>query len=401
MKTSLSPAAWVDPPSGPYIVQDSPQADGFDLTLVLPTYQESRNIRAALQLVSETLRSIEGLTFEIVVVDDNSPDGTWQLALDQAVAIPELRVMRRTAENGLATAVIRGWQVARGRILGVMDADLQHPPEVLTGLVGLSREGTDLVVGSRHVENGGVGDWSVIRRMISRTAQLIGLLILPEVVGRVSDPMSGYFLVKRSAIAGRFLNPKGYKILIEVLARGNVRTIAERGYVFRERMEGESKVSLSIYIEYLEHLVRLRFALLRNSRFLKFCVVGLTGVVVDMGVLYLLSDPRTLHFGLTRSKVAGAEAAILNNFLWNDAWTFANLVPKASSLRMKFGRFLKFNAICSFGMILSVVLLNIQFNWLGMNRYVANCIAILIVTAWNYLANVRFGWRSTDCPTRD
>jgi dolichol-phosphate mannosyltransferase len=404
MTGSLSPIearAWIDPPTGSYIVQDFPLADCLDLTLVLPTFQESRNIRAALQLVSETLRSVKGLTFEIVVVDDNSPDGTWRLALDEAGAIPELRVMRRVGESGLATAVIRGWQAARGRILGVMDADLQHPPEVLARLVDLASEGTDLVAGSRHVEDGGVGDWSVVRRMVSRTAQLIGLLILPEVVGRVSDPMSGYFLVKRSAIAGRFLNPKGYKILIEVLARGNVKTIAERGYIFRERMEGESKVSTSIYLEYLEHLLRLRFVLLRDSRFVKFCVVGLSGVVVDMAVLFLLSDPRTLHFGLTRSKLVGAEVAILNNFLWNDAWTFASLVPRAPSLRKKFHRFLKFNAICSFGMILGIVLLNIQFNWLGMNRYVANGISILIVTAWNYLVNVHLGWRSTDRSTQD
>jgi dolichol-phosphate mannosyltransferase len=404
MSTSLSPIesrAWIDPPSGPYRVQDSPQADCLDLTLVLPTFQESRNIRATLQLVSETLRAVDGLTFEIVVVDDNSPDGTWRLALEQAEAIPELRVMRRTAESGLATAVIRGWQAARGRILGVMDADLQHPPEVLAGLISLAREGTDLVVGSRHVEDGGVGDWSVIRRMISRTAQLIGLVILPEVVGRVSDPMSGYFLVKRSAIAGRFLNPKGYKILIEVLARGNVKTIAERGYVFRERLEGESKVSTSIYLEYLEHLFRLRCVLLRDSRFVKFCVVGLTGAVVDMTVLYLLSDPRTLHWGLTRSKLVATEVAAINNFLWNDAWTFANLVPEASSLRKKFYRFLKFNAICSLGMILSVVLLNLQFNLLGMNRYIANGIAILAATSWNYFANERLGWRSTGRRSQD
>jgi dolichol-phosphate mannosyltransferase len=402
MNTPLSPVesrAWIDPPSGPYVVPDSPPAGGLDLTLVLPTFQESRNIRSTLELVSETLRSVAGLTFEIVVVDDDSPDGTWLLALDQAEEIPELRVMRRTAEKGLATAVIRGWQVARGRILGVMDADLQHPPEVLAGLTELMLKGADLAVGSRHVEEGGVGDWSMIRRVISRTAQLIGLMILPEVVGRVSDPMSGYFLVKRSAIAGRLLNPKGYKILIEVLARGKVRTIAESGYVFQERQQGESKVSMAIYIEYLEHLLRLRYVLLRDSRLVKFCAVGLSGAVIDMAVLYLLSDPRTLHWGLTRSKILATEVAVINNFLWNDAWTFANLVPKALSFRGKLRRFVKFNAICSLGMMLSVILLNLQFNLLGMNRYVANGIAILAAASWNYFANERLGWRSTDRST--
>ncbi len=393
--------ARIDPPTGPYVVPDSPPAGGLDLTLVLPTYQESRNIRATLELVAMTLRSVPGLSFEIVVVDDNSPDGTWRLALDEAEAIPELRVMRRTAESGLATAVIRGWQVARGRVLGVMDADLQHPPEVLAGLIDRVQRGADLAVASRHVEDGGVGDWTVIRRIISRTAQLIGLVILPEVVGRVSDPMSGYFLVKRSAIAGRTLNPKGYKILIEVLARGGARVIAELGYVFQERQEGASKVTAAIYLQYIEHLLRLRWLLLRESRFVKFCAVGLSGVVVDMGVLYLLSDPRTLHWGLTRSKLLAIEAAMLNNFLWNDAWTFADAVPEARPLYAKFHRFLRFNAICTMGAVLSVVLLNLQFNLLGMNRYVANGIAILAATAWNYFASAHFGWPSAGRETRD
>lgn len=381
------------------MVPDCPPDGSLDLTIVLPTFQESRNIRSTLQLVSETLRSVAGLTFEIVVVDDDSPDGTWRLALDRAEAIPELRVMRRTTEKGLATAVIRGWQAARGRILGVMDADLQHPPEVVAGLAKLVLESADLAVGSRHVEDGGVGDWSLIRRVISRTAQLIGLVILPEVVGRVSDPMSGYFLVKRSAIAGRVLNPKGYKILIEVLARGTVKTIAELGYVFQERQQGESKVSMAIYFEYLEHLLRLRWVRLRGSRFVKFCAVGLTGAIVDMATLYLLSDPRTLHWGLTRSKIIGTELAVVNNFLWNDTWTFADLVPRAHSLRNRPRRFVKYNAVCFLGMILSVIFLNIQFNLLGMNRYVANGIAILAAASWNYFANVRLGWRSTDRST--
>ena len=172
--------------------------------------------------------------------------------------------MCRIAESGLATAVIRGWQAARGEILAVMDADLQHPPEVLAQLVVAIRNGADLAVASRHVDDGGVGTWNLFRRLISRTAQAIGLVILPEVVGRLSDPMSGYFMLKRSVIAGKALNPTGYKILIEVLARGSVGKISEIGYVFRERQEGQSKVSTTIYLQYLQHLLRLRMA-----RFLK------------------------------------------------------------------------------------------------------------------------------------
>src|SRR2546423_3620061 len=147
---------------------------------------------------------------------------------------PAVRVMRRRSEKGLSTAVIRGWREARGEVLAVIDADLQHPPEVLIRLWEAMKAGADLAVASRHVDGGGVSDWSALRRALSRGAQLLGLAVLPSVVGRVSDPMSGYFMVRRSAIAGAELSPLGYKILIEVLGRGRIRTISEVGYVFRE-----------------------------------------------------------------------------------------------------------------------------------------------------------------------
>ena len=381
--------------TGDYVIPECKAPDGLDLSLILPTFNEAQNINDTLRAVCETLRSVEALRFEVIVVDDNSPDGTARLALNAALDLPEVRVICRTTENGLATAVIRGWQAARGDILAVMDADLQHPPAVLTQLLKAIRAGYDLALGSRHVEEGGVSDWNLARRVISRSAQLIGLVILPEVVGRVTDPMSGYFMLRRHVIAGRRLNPIGYKILIEVLARGAVVPVSEVGYVFRERREGHSKVSTTIYVQYLQHLLRLRIALLRQSRFLRFCLVGGSGVLVDMAFLFLLSDPRTLGWGLSRSKILGAEAAIVNNFLWNDAWTFADMVEPKSSPRRKFHRFLKFNAICVIGLTLNVALLNIGFNWFGLDRYTANALAIVLTTSWNYLVSKHLGWRSS------
>jgi len=389
-----NPTTYLPMPGGPYVVPASQAPAGIEVSLILPTFKEARNIQSLLQEVFDTLRGVQGLRFEIIVVDDDSPDGTGQLALDESAKLPGVRVIRRVGETGLATAVIRGWQAAGGEILAVMDADLQHPPSVLTELLKAIRAGSDLAVGSRHVEEGGVSDWSLNRRIISRTAQLVGLVLLPEVVGRISDPMSGYFMLRRHVVAGKPLNPTGYKILIEVLARGTVGHISEIGYVFRERQEGQSKVSTAVYIQYLQHLLRLRMAWLRDSRFVRFCLVGLSGVVVDMLLLFLLSDPKMLAWGLTRSKILAAEAAIVNNFAWNDVWTFADLRGGKTSLRRKFHRFLKFNAICFMGLILNVVLLNIQFNWFGMNRYVANGTAILAATFWNYLINKRLAWRS-------
>ncbi len=378
-------------PDGPYLISSVERPSLVELSLVLPTFNEASNIKATLHRVWGILNSVRGLRFEIIVVDDNSPDGTWQLALDEAAVLPGVQVMRRTTESGLATAVIRGWQASHGRVLAVMDSDLQHPPDVLVPLVNAMRDGADLAAGSRHVEAGGVSDWSLFRRMISRTAQLIGLAILPEVVGRVADPMSGYFMLSRASIAGKLLNPTGYKILIEVLARGSLTRIREIGYVFCERKEGESKVSSTIYLQYLEHLLRLRVDLLKNSQFVRFCMVGVSGVSIDMLLLFLLSDPSMLGWGLTQSKIVSAEVATVNNFLWNDSWTFADMEKIGTS---KFQRFLKFNAVCLVGVVINLILINIQFNWFGVNRYLANATSIVVTAFWNYLMNKRLGWKA-------
>jgi dolichol-phosphate mannosyltransferase len=228
------------------------------LSLVIPTFNEGRNLRELVERLTDLLEGPLGGAYELIVVDDDSPDRTWEVAAGLAADHPRLRVMRRQGERGLATAVIRGWQAARGEVLAVIDADLQHPPEVTLALWSEIARGVDLAVASRHVAGGGVSDWALHRRVVSRGAQLLGLALLPGVLGRVSDPMSGYFMVRRSAVAGREMSPLGYKILVEVIGRGEVRSIGEVGYVFRERAEGESKVTWRLYLDYLRHLVRLR-----------------------------------------------------------------------------------------------------------------------------------------------
>jgi dolichol-phosphate mannosyltransferase len=373
---------------------------------VIPTYNESKNIAGLISQLTVLLdRRLPG-EYELIVVDDNSPDRTWAVAQQAMADYPQLQVMRREGEKGLSTAVIRGWQAAQGEILGVIDGDLQHPPEVLLNLLTAMHQGADLAVASRHVVGGGVSEWSIVRRFLSRGAQVLGLLILPSVVGRVSDPMSGYFLLRRDVIADRRLNPLGYKILLEVLGRGNIGQIAEVGYVFQERQAGESKVSWRQYVDYLLHLGRLRsrgrISHLRHTygvpiqRFIRFGLVGLSGVFIDMGMLYLLSDPAMLGWGLTRSKIIASETAILNNFLWNDRWTFGDIARQQKGWAKRVKRFLKFNLICLAGLILNVLLLNLLYNWVGLNRYLANLIAILAVTLWNFWLNLKLSWRVTD-----
>ena len=374
------------------------------LSLVVPTYNEGSNIHAIVQRLSDLLDEALPNAYELIIVDDDSPDHTWEQAESLIAEYPNLRVMRRQHERGLSTAVIRGWQVAQGEILGVIDGDLQHPPEALLQLLAAMEQGADLAVASRHVEGGGVSTWSASRRFLSRGAQLLGLMVLPRVVSRVSDPMSGYFLVRRGAIAGELLDPVGYKILIEVLGRGAIAEIAEVGYVFQEREAGESKVTWKQYFDYLRHLVRLRISSGRLGRlgrklnfpverFLKFGVVGLSGLAVDMTTFYLLFG--VLGFGLTRSAIFAAELAILNNFIWNDRWTFGDLSQQQPQKRLVIKRFLKFNIVCTMGLILNVLLLNLFVNWLHVNPYVGKLMAIAFVTLWNFWINLKLSWRVT------
>jgi len=393
---TVEAAELLSTPTGPYTVGPLHEsaAPRLHLSLVLPTYNESKNIREMISRLTHILDDAFPGDYEIIVVDDNSPDRTWEFAQSLTSEYPQLRVMRRHLERGLSTAVIRGWQASRGELLAVIDADLQHPPEVTVGLASEMVRGADIAVASRHVEGGGVSDWSILRRILSRAAQVLGLLILPGVVGKVSDPMSGFFMLRRTAIQGIELNPLGYKILIEVLGRGRFRWIGEVPYVFQERIRGESKVTGQVYVDYFRHLLRLRISTLPINRFLRFGIVGLSGVVVDMGVLFLLSDPSTLGWGLTRSKLIAAELAIINNFIWNDAWTFGDIASQQRGFKHRLQRFSKFQLVCLAGLMLNTVLLNLQFNLLGMNRYLANAVAIAAVTAWNFWLNFKLSWRA-------
>ncbi|TVQ57606.1 MAG: polyprenol monophosphomannose synthase [Spirulina sp. DLM2.Bin59] len=274
-------------PTGVFLVPPTTSSELLlQFSLILPTYQERDNIPKIVQILTDLLDPVLPGAYELIVVDDDSPDGTWQVAAQLMPAYPQLQVMRRQTEKGLSTAVIRGWQAARGNILGVIDADLQHPPQVLLDLWQEIVRGADLAVGSRHIEGGGVSEWSLARRCLSRGAQILGLLILPEVLGRLSDPMSGYFIVRRGAIAQQIMSPVGYKILVEVAARGRIRWIREVGYVFQERARGESKVTWKQYVEYLQHLIQLRCSLSPMQRLMPLGILGLSGVVINMAAFY-------------------------------------------------------------------------------------------------------------------
>ena len=227
------------------------------LSLVIPTYNEQPSIVPLIQRTTALLE--KSLTeFEIIVVDDDSPDGTWQAVQELVQQNGRLKVIRRLDEKDLTTAVVTGWKAARGNLLGVMDGDLQHPPEVLPVLLkSILNSQADIVIASRNVEGGGVSEWRPARKLIAFGARFITVLVLPRVVQSVRDPMSGYFLMKRAVIESVALRPIGYKILLEVLARGKYQTITEVPYLFDERKNGKSKLGPKQCLDFLIHIWRL------------------------------------------------------------------------------------------------------------------------------------------------
>ena len=215
------------------------------LSVVVPTYNEAGSLP---KLAERLHAALAGRDWEFVVVDDGSPDGTADVALSLAPRIP-VRVVRRAGKAGLASAVVAGFDAAHGDMLLVMDADLSHPPEVVPALVDAIEHGADLAVGSRYVQGGGVMDWPLQRRAVSRVACLIGNLLVP-----VRDATSGFFALRRTVIDGVRLNPIGFKIGFEVIARGRYTKVVEVPYTFRDRELGASKFGRREIAQYVVQL---------------------------------------------------------------------------------------------------------------------------------------------------
>ena len=224
------------------------------ISLVIPTYNERDNIVPLLEAIRAAMA---GRELEVWIVDDDSPDLTWERASDYARAHPEVHVLRRTRERGLSAAVIDGFHRARGDLLAVMDADLSHDPALLPRLVDAVIGGADVAVGSRRVPGGGADNWPWHRRKASDLATALARWWLRV---RLADPMSGYFVLRRAVFEGvrERLRPRGYKVLLEIVCRAGAVEVVELPYVFRDRQQGVSKVSLRVGWELLTSLWQLR-----------------------------------------------------------------------------------------------------------------------------------------------
>lgn len=366
------------------------------VSVIVPTYNEKDNVSLLTERIHNTLKNYN---YEIVFVDDNSADGTADAVRALAPKYP-VKVIVRTEERGLATAVIRGFNEASGEVFVVIDADLQHPPEVIPSLLTEIEKGADVAIPSRYIPGGGCEGWSFKRRMMSKGAIAFGHLMLPK-VSRVSDPVSGFFALRRGVVTSADLRPIGYKILLEILMMGHYQKVAEVPYVFRVRENGESKLSTKTQVDYVKQVFDLMKRTGEFIRFLKFCVVGGSGVVVNLGLYLLLTRLLGLSTGseILLANAIAIECSILSNFALNDVFTFRDRRrPETGGFRR---RLFKFNLVSLGGLIINMGIfwlltrnLKVPVTELGLTDVGFLLVAIAAATLWNYLINRLWTWKS-------
>jgi dolichol-phosphate mannosyltransferase len=360
------------------------------ISLVLPTYNEAASVPEVLKRASKVLRAT-GEDFELIVVDDASPDGTAEFAQTLAEELP-VCVVRRPRRSGLALAVVDGWKAARGDVLGVMDADLQHPPEVLTSLTAaLRNENVDLVIASRSGPGGGTANWSWRRRLTSWVAMHIAACVLPWTLAKVRDPMSGMFMVRRRVLQGVRLEPAGYKILLEVLAKGYYREFTEVPYMFGPRDRGNSKLGTRQSLEYLLHLARLAKWTGQAQTWVRYAAVGFTGALVNVGACVFLVEQAGWPTALALA--VAIQSALLSNFLWNKILTFRRAPQSPRNPRGILARLLRYEGVCGPGALLNASLTLLLYGR-GTALALASAAGVILSGAWNLFFNVPAIWRT-------
>jgi dolichol-phosphate mannosyltransferase len=361
----------------------SRSAMSAELTIVVPTFNERDNVEL---LIARLDAALCGIEWEVLYVDDDSPDGTAAKVRELAQTDPRIRCLQRIGRRGLSTAVIEGMLASSAPYLAVIDADLQHDEGLLPQmLAAIKAEDLDVVIGSRHVAGGGVGDWDRRRVTISGFAARLARLII---AAELTDPMSGFFMVSRPAFerAVRRLSGQGFKILLDLFASTPVAyRFKEIPYVFSQRQHGESKLdSLAIW-EYLMLLLDKLFGRYVPVRFLSFAAIGGSGVVVHF---------LTLYFALKAVEFPVAQAlatvvAMTSNFVLNNMLTYRDR-------RLVGRRFLtglgSFYAVCSLGAVANVGIASAAFahhyTW-----WLSGLGGAAVGVVWNYAVTSIFTWR--------
>jgi dolichol-phosphate mannosyltransferase len=365
----------------------------YNLTVIIPTYNEKANIRNIVMAVDAVFheRSLHG---QILVVDDNSSDGTISIVNELKRTKENVEILIRDKDHGLSQSVADGFSHASSDVFIVIDADFSHPPVLIPRMYDEIRKGNDIVIGSRYMEGGGIKKWPMKRRIISIGATFLGRLLFPD----ITDPVSGFFAVKKQVVKNAPLKPRGYKILLEVLGKGTWETAREIPFEFVDREIGASKLKIKTIIEYAQQIVDIAVYSLSNhtsagwkewENVIKFGIVGFSGIIVNEGILIYLKE--CTGFSIPAASVFAIEISILNNFLWNDVWTFRS--GKEHSLSSRWQRLASFQGVSVGGAIINFAVLNILALMLGIDYRISNIAGILIAFVWNFLINRNLTWK--------
>jgi dolichol-phosphate mannosyltransferase len=360
-------------------------SDSLQLSVVIPTYDERENI---VELIARLERLLPPIVYEIVVVDDDSPDGTAEVVRQLARRDRRLRVIQRVGRRGLSSACIEGMMASAAPFIAVIDADLQHDETLLPAMLEtLQREQLDLVVGTRNVEGGSMGEFSESRVRLSEAGRRLSRVVTHT---ELSDPMSGYFMLDRrflDEVVGS-LSGLGFKILLDLVSStSRPLRVAEIPYRFRERLHGESKLDVLVGLEYLLLLVDKKVGHLLPPRYVIFGLVGGSGVVLHLLLLYAMLQWGDLTF-LVAQAIAAFVVMTVNFFLNNLlTWRDRRLRGRAA-----FAGLLKFYAACAIGAFANVGIATFAVMH-GAPWYLAGLTGIIIGSVWNFAVTSATTWR--------
>jgi dolichol-phosphate mannosyltransferase len=354
------------------------------LSIVAPAYNERENIRPLTLAIAQAMGET---TWELIVVDDDSPDGTAHEVTALAKEGAPVRCIRRVGRRGLASAVVEGVLAATSALVAVIDADLQHDETRLPVMLDLLlTSDVDLVVGSRHVEGGGVGEWDQRRQRMSRVATWIAHRLAGV---RVSDPMSGFFAVRRSVVEATIydLSQQGYKILLDILTSSpRPLKVAEVGYVFRERHAGTSKLDVVVLIEYAFLLIDKLTRGLIPPRFVLFCAIGGLGLMCHLAVLDVAIGQGV---SFLRAQGIATLSAMAFNYVLNNAITYRSARLRGAQFVIGY---LVFSAVCSLGALANISVANLTLNEMG-SWPLAGVAGALMSSVFNFGVATHFVWR--------
>lgn len=363
---------------------------GIALSLVIPVYNESESLDAVLATIE---RSLNNVRHEVILVDDNSPDGTGRIADALARQMPHIRVIHRASKQGVASAILDGARVARGAVIATMNADQSEAAALIPSMLELAAS-HDIVIGSRYITRGMYtrGRW---RGLVSAGARIVARTMLPEVRG-VEDSTSGFFMFRRAAIdgfeiprTGRFARVSiGVKFLLGLLVRGHYSSVCEVPFHDDVRTEGRSKFSKRDYFAYLSYVLYLAGLPHEARAMARFLLVGCGGFALYSGLLYLLTDQVGIHYLL--SAPVSWVAVVSVSFVVHDRWTFADRRSSSSAgVRQRGLRFLGARLL---GLGLNVVVLALLTEVAGLHYMASAVVAVAVVVAWNYAVAVRLVW---------